>query len=102
MLLQTELLSRQRGTHDEEALRGFIDVYLAEIRRQSGRRGYTDKQLVMVLLDYIFPSTTVPPVTVSMALSYLIQHPDRAERAHQEIVSVVGRGRLPTLDDRPR
>ncbi|KAJ1524012.1 hypothetical protein ONE63_010555 [Megalurothrips usitatus] len=36
-----------------------------------------------------------------MAISYLVQHPDVAERAQQEIDAVVGRGRLPTLDDRP-
>lgn len=41
-----------------------------------------------------------------MSLSFLIQrlihHPDVQDKMFAEIKSVVGTGRLPTLDDRPR
>ncbi|KAE8739047.1 Cytochrome P450 CYP304 [Frankliniella occidentalis] len=99
--IQDELLSRQVPTFDAEVMRGFIDVFRAEmLNRGEDKSGFTEKQLIMVLVDYIFPSTTVPPVTVAMAIAYLVRHPDKAERAHREIVAVVGRGRLPNLDDR--
>ncbi|XP_034236818.1 probable cytochrome P450 304a1 isoform X1 [Thrips palmi] len=95
-----ELLEKEKGSFDENALRGFVDVFLAEMHKRPDSH-FTDKQLVMVLVDYLFPVSTVPPVTVAMALSYLAQHPDKQDAAHREIVAVVGRGRLPTLDDRP-
>lgn len=54
----------------------------------------------MTTIDYMFPAVSAVPVVFVQVLYSLLNHPECLEKMLNEIDEVVGRGRLPTLDDR--
>lgn len=60
----------------------------------------SDDQLLIVFLDYMFPSAIALTHTLHFYFAQLLNNPGIQEKIQEEIDRVVGRGRLPTLDDR--
>jgi cytochrome P450 len=53
-------------------------------------------------IDYLFPASTTVTSTLNFAMAFLINYPDVQTKMQEELDVVVGRDRLPTLDDRAR
>jgi len=62
----------------------------------------TDEQLAVIGTDLLFPATTTVSSTLNYALVFLLNYPEVQTKMQQEMDTVVGRDRLPTLDDRAR
>lgn len=54
----------------------------------------------MLTIDYMFPAVSAVPVVFVQVLYSLLNNPECQVKMQAEIDEVVGRGRLPTLDDR--
>lgn len=90
-----------KDSFDAEIIRGFCDKYLLEMQKRAGEdSSFTEMQMVLTLMDYIFPAATAIPSALTFAVIFMMRHPEMAERAHQEIKDVVGLDRLPDLNDR--
>jgi cytochrome P450 len=50
----------------------------------------------------LFPASTTVSSTLNFALAFLLNYPEVQSKMQQELDEVVGRDRLPTLDDRAR
>jgi len=61
-----------------------------------------DEQLVVTGSDLLFPVATTVSTTLNFALTFLLMYPEVQTKMQQELDKVVGRDRLPTLDDRKR
>jgi len=61
-----------------------------------------DAQLVSAGVDFTFLAATAMSTTLNFALVYLLNYPKVQTKMQQELDKVVGRDRLPTLDDRAR
>jgi cytochrome P450 len=61
-----------------------------------------DEQLAVAATDLLFPAATTVSTTLNFALVFLLKYPDVQTKMQQELDKVVGRDRLPTLDDRAR
>lgn len=59
-----------------------------------------DEQLNVTGIDFLFPGTTTVTATLHFAMLYLLHYPEVQTKMQQELDAVVGRDRLPTLDDR--
>jgi cytochrome P450 len=59
-------------------------------------------QLTAVCFDLFIAGTETTASTVGFALRYLIKYPEIQEKARQEIYSVVGKERLPSMEDMPK
>lgn len=57
-------------------------------------------QIVHIMADFIFPVVSAIPGTLSFVIRRMIWNPEVLLKCQKEIDDVVGRGRLPTLDDR--
>ena len=97
-------------TYDENNLRDYIDCYIQE-RQRTERENDTDSSFygekghwsfVNSMLDLFVAGAETTSSTLQWALAYLVHHPEIQSRAQQELDEVVGRTRLPTLDDREK
>jgi len=52
--------------------------------------------------ELLFPATTTVSSTLNFAMVFLLNYPEVQTKMQQEMDTVVGRDRLPTLDDRAR
>uniref|UniRef100_A0A6M2DMS5 Putative cytochrome n=1 Tax=Xenopsylla cheopis TaxID=163159 RepID=A0A6M2DMS5_XENCH len=96
-------------THQEGDERNFVDIYLNEMYKRQREKTISDKdeisfsvdQVILVGIDFLFPTTTAIGAQLSYLFFHLMYRRDVQEKIHDEIERVVGRGRLPNLDDRP-
>lgn len=54
----------------------------------------------MICTDFAFPPLSALSVTIAFLFQQIYIEPDVQKKIQMEIDSVVGNGRLPTLDDR--
>jgi cytochrome P450 len=94
----TEIIEDHLKTFSDDHHRDFVDVFISETLRQGVDLDQT--QLLMVVLDYMFPSPIGLGHTLSFYFAYIINNPDVQVKVHEEIDRVVGQSRLPHLDDR--
>ena len=95
-------------TYDESNLRDYIDCYIKERQRAEeekdlassfyGEKGHWN--FVNAMLDLFVAGAETTSTTLQWAVAYLAHNPDVQERAQKELDEVVGRNRVPTLEDR--
>ena len=96
-------------TYDEDNHRDFTDSYIAERRKADngniiessfyGNRGKFNYALT--LHDFFIAGSETTSTTLSFAVLSMLHDPEPWKKARAELDEVVGRTRLPTLDDRP-
>ncbi|XP_030371694.1 probable cytochrome P450 304a1 [Scaptodrosophila lebanonensis] len=97
----SSFVDRYIETYDECSERNFLDLYIAEMRKNVGANtSFNRAQFIMGLVDFSFPAFTAVGVQLSLLVQYLILYPEVMKRIQNEIDEVVGSGRLPTLEDR--
>ncbi|XP_047117904.1 probable cytochrome P450 304a1 [Schistocerca piceifrons] len=100
-----QMVDEHKNTLCDDDMRDFIDVYLKEMMKKQKTEEptfFSTEQLVVTMMDFLIPTTTSLAVALTWYLMCVAHHPRVLRRIHQELDSVVGRGRLPSLDDRPR
>ena len=63
---------------------------------------YDHEQLLFTIRDLVGAGTETTTTTIRWAIVLLTNHSSIQERLHEEIDSVVGSLRMPSLDDRSR
>lgn len=61
-----------------------------------------ESQLLAICMDLFMAGSETTTKSLGFCFLYLLLYPDVQRRAQSEIDAVVGRGRLPTLNDRPK
>ena len=96
-------------TFDENSPRDFLDAYIAERKRADnendvnssfyGARG--NQNYLKTLFDLFLAGSETTSTTLTYAVLFMLHDPEPWKKAQAELDEVVGRSRLPTLDDRP-
>ncbi|EEZ99196.1 cytochrome P450 304E1 [Tribolium castaneum] len=92
------LIEEHVETFSDDHHRDFIDDYISESIKQGIEIDYL--QLALITLDFMFPSPVGVGHTLSFYFAHLINNPEIQTKIQEEIDQVVGRSRLPSLDDR--
>ncbi|XP_071452571.1 methyl farnesoate epoxidase-like [Hetaerina americana] len=97
-------IDAHRKTIDYDHQRDFIDIYLSEIERQKNnpQTSFTERQLKQVCAEMFVAGTDTTLNTLSFAMLYMVLYPDAQSKVQQELDEVVGKDRLPSLEDRPK
>jgi cytochrome P450 len=84
----------------------LIDAYLKMLYagNEDGKvdESFSELQLLAVCLDMFMAGTDTTNKSLNFMILNLVRNQDIQNRAREEIDSVVGRTRLPTLEDRPK
>ncbi|KAI8424165.1 hypothetical protein MSG28_002755 [Choristoneura fumiferana] len=99
----TKFIEQALATHDDSYDRHFLDVYIKKMKeeiRTNGRTTFSVDQLVLTCVDYMFPSASATEATLTLLIEQMLLHPEIQVKIHEEIDRVVGRDRMPNLDDR--
>ncbi|KAG8335910.1 hypothetical protein J6590_057236 [Homalodisca vitripennis] len=98
-----EVTNDHKGTFMSDALRDFCDTYLKEIKDKDNtdeKHWFSDEQMVMTIWDTLFAAVITQATTMCFIVEVLLEYPEIQAKAQQEVDDMVGRSRLPTLDDR--
>lgn len=99
-----KLIDKQIKSYDPAHERNFIDMYMTQMRETNAmsdtKSTFTYDQLVLTCLDFSFPPLSALSATVTFLIQQIFKQPVIQTNIQNEIDSVVGSGRLPTLDDR--
>lgn len=99
-----EAIEEHRATLDPDNPRDFIDIYLCEMEKQKNdpNTTFTEKQLLATCSDIFSAGTETGSATVSFAILLMALHPEVMEKVQKELDEVVGRSRLPSVEDRTK
>ncbi|KAL8575589.1 hypothetical protein ACOMHN_059653 [Nucella lapillus] len=101
-LVYPEMTAHERKLDSAES-KDVISTYLREMmqKRSKGTPTFMDKEnLVKVAGDLLAGGTEPPSTTTLWILLYLVHFPEVQEKCYQELLSHLGTGRPPTLEDR--
>nr|XP_054768569.1 cytochrome P450 2U1-like [Lytechinus pictus] len=90
-------LSSHQETLQEDNIRDFSDAFLSH----GISKDYSINELSRITLDFFAGGTETTSVFASWAMLYLASYTDIQTKVQRELDEVVGRGRQPTIDDRP-
>ncbi|XP_011674523.1 cytochrome P450 2J6 [Strongylocentrotus purpuratus] len=82
--------------------RDFIDLYLKKMAETKvlETSSYSKINLNSAIGDLLFAGTETTTTTLKWCILYMMAHPEMQSRVQRELDHVVGRERLPRLDDR--
>jgi cytochrome P450 len=95
-----ELENHKKVFNNNDEPRDLMDVYLQVLQTPDKKESFTEQQLLAVCLDMFVAGSETTTKTMGFAFLYLIREPEIQRKLQQEIDTVIGRERLPTLDDR--
>jgi len=98
-------ITEHKATYSDDHARDFIDIYIKEMMKREKTEeisSFSDEQLAVIGTDFMFPAATTVSTTLNFAMVFLLKYPEVQSKMQQEMDTVVGRDRLPTLDDRKR
>ncbi|XP_068243303.1 methyl farnesoate epoxidase-like isoform X2 [Palaemon carinicauda] len=97
-------VEEHKATLDPDNPRDFIDIFLIEMSKHADDKETTfrEDQLVSLCSDIFTAGSETGSASVSFALMFCALYPEYMKKIQDELDSVVGQERLPSLDDRPK
>ncbi|KAJ9590643.1 hypothetical protein L9F63_016314 [Diploptera punctata] len=104
-----ETVDNHRATFDPSNIRDLIDTYLAEIQnaKEEGRgetlfEGKRSRRWMQQIIGDLFSAgMETVKTTLQWAVVFMLHNPEIAKAVQEELDEVVGRSRLPKLEDIP-
>ena len=78
------LLDEQKTTFEDDNLRGYVDHFLAEVKK-APEQHYTDQQLIVTLIDFFTGGSGTMSKTLGFAFLYCLQNGEVFNRVQEEI-----------------
>ncbi|XP_060071850.1 cytochrome P450 2C31-like [Ylistrum balloti] len=94
-------VEKHKKMFDPNSTQDLIDAFIKEQPKHDNNPVYRYDNLHFIILHLFLAGTETTTTTIRWAIVYLLRNPDMQTRLFQEIESVVGLSRPPTVADRP-
>jgi len=110
----TKMFEKNKESYADGQVRNIADSFISVVERETEKDREThtagedtvsmapllsDEQIVPILGDLFGGGFETSSVTLYWTLAYLVKYPDIQRQLHKELDDVIGRERLPTLQD---
>ncbi|XP_021919682.1 methyl farnesoate epoxidase-like isoform X2 [Zootermopsis nevadensis] len=97
-------ITEHKQVLNENNPRDFIDAYLIEMQKgnSNGNAIFTEEGLIVTCHDFFVAGGDTTNNTLVFCLLYMILHPQVQNAVQEELDSVVGQDRRPSVEDRQR
>ncbi|XP_040169523.1 probable cytochrome P450 303a1 isoform X2 [Anopheles arabiensis] len=96
-----EVERHQKNFNPDDEPRDLMDVYLHTLQNNNAPSdSFSREQLLAVCLDMFIAGSETTTKTLDFSFLYIVRNPKVMRRIQEEIDDVIGRNRLPTLEDR--
>ncbi|XP_072286143.1 cytochrome P450 2G1-like [Pyxicephalus adspersus] len=98
-----EIVNSCQQTFDPSNLRHFVDCFLMKMEKEKDdpNTAFTMKNLLFTIHNLFLAATETLSSTLRHALLILLKYPEVQAKLHEEIDRVIGRERIPNMDDKP-
>ncbi|TWW72225.1 cytochrome P450 1B1-like [Takifugu flavidus] len=93
-------VEQHRETFDPEVTRDMSDAIISVLEKSDGETALTKDYTEVTMADLIGAGLDTVSTALHWMLLLLVKHPDLQSKLHQLIDRVVGRNRLPSIEDR--
>ncbi|XP_076032688.1 methyl farnesoate epoxidase-like isoform X2 [Oratosquilla oratoria] len=93
-------VQEHKATNDEDNPRDFIDIYLKQMKHNADS-SFSEEQLVALCMDVLAAGSETGSSLVGFAILFMSLHPEVQAKVQEELDLVVGREKMPTIEDRP-
>lgn len=100
--LREELARHKDSFQPDKEDKDFMDVYIRALREHGEVNTYSEGQLVAMCMDMFMAGTETTSKSMSFCFSYLVREQEVQRKAQEEIDRVVGKDRVPSVNDRPK
>ncbi|XP_066489655.1 cytochrome P450 2D6-like [Tiliqua scincoides] len=99
-----EIVNEHKNTRDPTFARDFIDGFLEEMEKAKGdpESSFNEQNLINVLFDLFAAGTETTTSTILWGLLFMVLYPEVQNKVHEEIDNVIGRHKLPMMEDQPK
>nr|QTC11261.1 cytochrome P450 303A1 [Phenacoccus solenopsis] len=94
-------LDNHKDTFEYNSPRDLMDVYLQMLHSQDKTPSFSESQLLAICMDMFMAGSETTSKSLGFGFLYMLLYPEVQKKAQEEIDRVVGRDRMPTLNDRP-
>ncbi|XP_053994345.1 probable cytochrome P450 303a1 [Hylaeus volcanicus] len=95
-------LDKHKNTFTPDSPRDLMDAYLTVLKSKDYSSTFSESQLLAICVDLFVAGSETTSKALSFCFLYLVLYPDVQRKAHEEIDRVIGRDRLPTVEDRAK
>ena len=110
----SQMFEKNKETYVDGQVRNIADSFVSVVEKETQKEKenrpagedalcmapvLSDEQIVPVLADLFGAGFETSSITLYWGLAYLVKYPDVQRQLHDELDEVVGRQRLPTLQD---
>ncbi len=93
-------IQRRKKDFDPAVIESLLDVYLKKVHEKEDLGPYINLDTIALLVGALFiAGSDTSSFQILWVLVYLISHPQALNSVKEEVDKVVGRDRLPTMDD---
>ncbi|CAH1392903.1 unnamed protein product [Nezara viridula] len=97
-----QIIDEHRETVSSYENRDLVDAFLNEMKKhEASKSTFTEKQLIILLLDLFLAGPETTSATLGFAILHLLHYPHIQNNLHNELDTVIGKGKRPCMKDKP-